>query len=206
MQDARTTSSASGKNTALIATEVALSKAYTQIVHELRNSDTETHKALALRPLLVGTPFNIVTLPTVRVYKPDGKVLAGAAYNHVVDMDGMFAASTSTQKQRNELTKAVAAARDIDVLLKEHTNVIDSFNDATAMLATDIGACNAVTKRDVQWSGDAVMGTSGLLELRDEGVEWKSDDPNQRHLKGLKIMFKAINAAAIGSMSRSLFV
>lgn len=204
MQDARITSNTNGKNTALVATEVANSKAYTQIVNQLRFADTEVHKTAFIRGILGGTPFNLVTLPSVTINKPNGKPLT--SYNHVVDMDGMFAAATSTAKQRNVLKRAVAAARDGDVELKEHNNVIESFNEATAMMATEMGACNAVTKRDVQWSGDTVMGTSGLLELRDEGVEWKSDDPNQRHLKGLKIMFKAIDVGGIGSMRRSLFV
>jgi hypothetical protein len=50
------------------------------------------------------------------------------------------------------------------------------------------------------------LGTSGLLELRDEGVEWKSDDPNQHHLKDLRMIFEAINVGAIISIRRSLFV
>jgi hypothetical protein len=65
-------------------------------------------------------------------------------------MDGMFATATSTARQRNHLNRTVAAARDKDVELKENNNVIESFNEATAMMATDIDACNAVTKREIQ--------------------------------------------------------
>jgi hypothetical protein len=93
-------------------------------------------------------------------------------------MDGMLSGVSTTSKQRNELLAAVAAEKD-DVAFKKHNNVIESFK---------VG----------------VIETSGLIKMRDEGVKWKSDNPNQRHLKGLRIMFYAIHLRAIGSMSRSL--
>jgi hypothetical protein len=119
-------------------------------------------------------------------------------------MDGMLSGVSATSKQRNELLAAVAAEKD-DVAFKKHNNVIESFKAATEKLSANIGACNPVKKRDILWSGDGVIETSGLIKMRDEGVKWKSDNPNQRHLKGLRIMFYAIHLRAIRSMSRSLF-
>jgi len=182
---------------------VANSKAYAEIVHELRRADTGLYVNRVVRSLLVGTPFKLVELPSVSIKKLDGKNL-GYSFNHIVDMDGMLSGASATWKQRNEFLAAVAAEQD-DVAFKEHNNVIESFKAATEKLSAIIGACNPVKKRDILWSGDVVMGTSGPIEMRDEGVEWKSDDPNQRHLKGLRIMFKAVNLRAIRSMSRSLF-
>lgn len=213
IQDARRTAVANNKNVALVAAEVTNSKAYTGITSQLRFSDTETHKNDFVRDVLVGTPFTFVTLDSVKIYKPNGKFLASYNYNHVVDFDTMFQrATTATSKQKNDLERAVAKDRETDVELKQHNNVIESFNGATAMLSTDIGTCNAARKRDIFWLEEAGaspamgMGSSGLLELRDAGVVWSSDDPNQRHLKGLKIVFKEISVAAIGVMSTNRFI
>lgn len=174
-------------------------------------SDTASHKNNFVRGVLVGTPFTFVTLDSVKIYRPNGKF--HRSYNNGVDFDTMFQrATTATSKQRNDLKRAVAKNRETDVELKEHNNVIESFNGATAMLSTDIGTCNAARKRDIFWLEEAGaspamgMGSSGLLELRDAGVVWSSNDPNQRHLKGLKIVFKEISVAAIGVMSTNRFI
>jgi hypothetical protein len=67
-------------------------------------------------------------------------------------MDGMLSGVFATSKQRNELLAAVAAEKD-DVAFKKHNNLIESFK---------VG----------------VIETSGLIKMRDEGVKWKSDNPN----------------------------
>jgi hypothetical protein len=211
IQDARRTAVANNKNVALVAAEVTNSKAYTGITSQLRLSDTETHRNNFVRGVLVGTPFTFVTLDSVKIYKPNGKF--HGSYNNGVDFDTMFQrATTATSKQKHDLEGEMAKYRETDVEFKEHNNVIESFNGATAMLSTDIGTCNAARKRDIFWLEEAGaspamgMGSSGLLELRDAGVVWSSDDPNQRHLKGLKIVFKEISVAAIRVMSTNRFI
>jgi predicted TPR repeat methyltransferase len=77
MQDARITSNTSGKNTALIATEVANSQAYTQIVNQLRFADTKVHKTTFIHIILAGTTLDLVTLSSVTIRKPNGKPLTG---------------------------------------------------------------------------------------------------------------------------------
>lgn len=198
-------------NAALIATEVQSSKEYTQIITQLRTADTEVSKTAVVQGLLAGTPFTMAKQASVTIYKPGVDDLPGkplASYNHVVDFDQIFAAATTAkQKDRNDLNRAIAKSQKTVEALKEHSNVIESFKSSTELLATDITACVAVRKREILWSlEDAMLGTSGLLQMRDTGIEWRSNDSNQRHLKGLRIMFKEISEATFGVMSRNIFI